>query len=114
MTEPPKGSRVEVASAKGWGEAWQHYNVESTWRVIDALQAVANEAGKTPAQVAINWLLRKPAVTAPIIGARRMDQLETNLAAVGWELDSHHVKQLDEVSQPTLPYPYDFIDVAPR
>ena len=43
-----------------------------------------------------------------------MDQLETNLAAVGWELDSHHVKQLDEVSQPTLPYPYDFIDVAPR
>jgi Aldo/keto reductase family len=43
------------------------------WRVIDALQAVATEVGKTPAQVAINWLLRKPGVTAPIIGARHMN-----------------------------------------
>jgi aryl-alcohol dehydrogenase-like predicted oxidoreductase len=114
MTEPPKGSRIEVASEKGWGEAWDHYNTESTWRVIDALQAVAKEAGKTPAQAAINWLLRKPAVTAPIIGARHMEQLETNLAAAGWELDSDHLKQLDEASQPSLPYPYDFIEAAAR
>ena len=114
MTEPPKGSRVEIAGAKGWDESWERYNVESTWQVIDGLQAVAKETGKTPAQVAINWLLRKPAVTAPIIGARRMEQLETNLAAVGWELDSNHVKQLDEVSEPTLPYPYNFIERAPR
>jgi aryl-alcohol dehydrogenase-like predicted oxidoreductase len=114
MTEPPKGSRIEVATEKGWGKAWQHYNTESTWRVIDALQAVANEVGKTPAQVAINWLLCKPGVTAPIIGARHMEQLETNLAAAGWELDSDHLKQLDEASQPTLPYPYDFIEAAAR
>ena len=114
MTEPPKGTRVEVAGAKGWSEAWEHYNLESTWRVIDVLQAIAKEAEKSPAQVAINWLLQKPAVTAPIIGARRMGQLETNLAAVGWELDSHHLKQLDEVSQTALPYPYDFIEGAPR
>jgi aryl-alcohol dehydrogenase-like predicted oxidoreductase len=114
MTEPPKGSRIEVATEKGWGEAWEHYNTESTWRVIDALQAVAKGVGKTPAQVAINWLLRKPGVTAPIIGARHMEQLETNLAAAGWELDSDQLKQLDEASQPTLPYPYDFIEAAAR
>ena len=114
MTEPPKGSRIEVASKEGWGEAWEHYNTESTWRVIDALQAVAKGVGKTPAQVAINWLLRKPGVTAPIIGARHMEQLEANLAAAGWELDSDHLKQLDEASQPTLPYPYDFIQEAAR
>jgi len=48
------------------------------------------------------------------IGAKRMEQLETNLAAAGWELDSDHLKQLDEASQPTLPYPYDFIEAAPR
>ena len=114
VTEPPKGSRIEVASEKGWGEAWDHYNTESTWRVIDALQAVATEVGKTAAQVAINWLLRKPGVTAPIIGARHMEQLEANLAAAGWELDFNHVKQLDEASQLPLPYPYDFIEVAPR
>jgi aryl-alcohol dehydrogenase-like predicted oxidoreductase len=85
-----------------------------TWRVIDVLQAVAKEVGKTPAQVAINWLLRKPGVTAPIIGAKRMEQLETNLAAAGWQLDSDHLNQLDEASQPTLPYPYDFIQEAAR
>jgi aryl-alcohol dehydrogenase-like predicted oxidoreductase len=114
MTEPPKGSRIDVASQKGWDEAWEHYNNESTWRVLDALQAVATEVGKTPAQVAINWLLRKPAVTAPIVGARRMEQLENNLAAVGWELDSDHLKQLDEASRPSLPYPYNFIEAAAR
>jgi diketogulonate reductase-like aldo/keto reductase len=51
-------------------------------------------------------------VTTPIIGARHLEQLETNLAAAGWELDSDHLKQLDEASQPPLPYPYDFIEAA--
>jgi aryl-alcohol dehydrogenase-like predicted oxidoreductase len=114
MTEPPKGTRIEIAGAKGWGEAWEHYNTESTWRVIDVLQAIAKELGKTAAQVAINWLLCKPSVTAPIIGARHMQQLETNLAAAGWELGSDHLKQLDEASQLPLPYPYDFIEAAAR
>ena len=114
MTEPPQGSRIDVASQKGWGEAWEHYNNESTWRALDALQTVATEVGKTPAQVAINWLLRQPAVTAPIVGARRIEQLENNLAAAGWELDSDHLKQLDEASRPSLPYPYDFIEAAAR
>jgi aryl-alcohol dehydrogenase-like predicted oxidoreductase len=60
--------------------------------------------------VAINWLLRKPGVTAPIIGARSLEQLETNLGAVGWQLSGEQVRALDRASAPELPYPYDFIE----
>lgn len=109
MTAPPPGSRIEAAEQKGWSERWSAYNNEYTWRVLDSLHAVSAQAGKTPAQVAINWLLRKPGVTAPIIGARRMEQLEANLGAVGWELSPEQVKALDDASEYPLVYPYDFL-----
>jgi aryl-alcohol dehydrogenase-like predicted oxidoreductase len=53
--------------------------------------------------------LRRPGVTAPIIGARHREQLETNLGSVGWELTPEQVRKLDAASEPELPYPYDFI-----
>jgi aryl-alcohol dehydrogenase-like predicted oxidoreductase len=109
MTAPPAGSRIEVAEKKGWAENWSAYNRESTWRTLDVLHSVAKESGHTPAQVAINWLLRKPGVTAPIIGARHREQLETNLGSAGWELTPEQVQKLDAASEPELPYPYDFI-----
>jgi aryl-alcohol dehydrogenase-like predicted oxidoreductase len=109
MKAPPAGSRIETAEKKGWSENWTAYNRESTWRTLDALHSVAKQAGHTPAQVAINWLLRKPGVTAPIIGARNVEQLDTNLESVGWELTPEQVKKLDAASEPELPYPYDFI-----
>ena len=83
MEGPPADSRVAVADQHGWGERWSTYNNEHTWSVLDALFAMAEQAGKTPAQVAINWLLRRPTVTAPIIGARSLEQLDANLGAVG-------------------------------
>ena len=89
MTTPPKGSRVEIAEEKGWSESWSAYNNEHTWTVLDALFAVAEEVSKTPAQVALNWLLQRPGVTAPIIGARTMAQLEDNLKASGWSLNEN-------------------------
>jgi aryl-alcohol dehydrogenase-like predicted oxidoreductase len=109
MTAPPAGSRVDEASRQGWGEAWEHYNNERTWTLLDILFAVADDYGKTPAQVALNWLLRQPSVTAPIIGARTMEQLEDNLGAVGWALDASAMQHLNEASDPGLPYPYEFI-----
>ena len=112
MTAPPKGSRVEIAEEKGWGESWSAYNNEYTWAVLDALFAVAEEVGKTPAQVALNWLLQSPGVTAPIIGARTMKQLEDNLAASGWSLNEEQMVQLNQASELALPYPYDFITKA--
>ncbi len=107
MTEPPKDSRIAVAEEKGWGEAWSNYNNDFTWNVLDALYAVAEEAGKTPAQTAINWLLQKPGVTAPIIGARTIEQLETNLGASGWALTSEQINRLDQASELPVSYPYD-------
>ena len=112
MEAPPQGSRVETASAEGWGESWDAYNNEHTWRVLDALHAVAAEAGRPPAEVAIAWLLQKPGVTAPIVGARTVDHLVANLAAAAGRLDPAHMDRLDMASDPGLPYPYDEIAQA--
>jgi len=57
----------------------------------------------------LNWLLQKPGVTAPIIGARNMGQLENNLGAAGWSLTQEQVAVLDAASHVPPPYPYDFI-----
>jgi aryl-alcohol dehydrogenase-like predicted oxidoreductase len=114
MEAPPRGSRVAIAEEQGWSESWSAYNNEHTWQIIDALLDVAGETGRAPAQVAINWLLRKPGVTAPIIGARSLEQLESNLGAAGWALNEEQVAQLDRASDPGRPYPYDFIAGALR
>ncbi len=107
MTAPAAGSRIEIAEEQGWSESWSAYNNEHTWTVLDALLAVADEVGKTPAQVAIKWLLQRPAVTSPIIGARTTDQLESNLAVGGWALAPELVERLDQASDLDVPYyPY--------
>ncbi|HSH78445.1 MAG TPA: aldo/keto reductase [Herpetosiphonaceae bacterium] len=107
MTAPQAGSRIEIAEEQGWSESWSAYNNEHTWSVLDALLAVADEVAKTPAQVAIKWLLQRPGVTAPIIGARTTDQLDSNLAVRGWSLSQEWVEQLDQASAPAVPYyPY--------
>jgi aryl-alcohol dehydrogenase-like predicted oxidoreductase len=76
------------------------------YRVIDALEAVAAETGKTVPQVAINWLLRRPTVSSVIIGARDERQLVDNLGAVGWELTPEQVLALDAASAVLPPYPH--------
>jgi aryl-alcohol dehydrogenase-like predicted oxidoreductase len=74
---------------------------------LDALHAVAEDVRKTPAQVAIRWLLQRPGVTAPIIGARTMEQLEANLGAQGWSLSQQQMDQLNHASDVALSlYPY--------
>jgi aryl-alcohol dehydrogenase-like predicted oxidoreductase len=114
MQRPPEGTRVEKAEEKGWGESWTAYNNERTWALIDTLIAVAAEAGKQPAQVALNWLLHKPGVTAPIIGTRTMEQLESNLGGAGWDLTAEQLARLNASSLPAEMYPYDFIRNAQR
>ncbi|MBI1279745.1 MAG: aldo/keto reductase [Anaerolineaceae bacterium] len=109
MSGPIEGTRVKVAEEMGWTESWSAYNTERTWTIIDALFAVAEEAGKSPAQVALNWLLRQPAVTAPIIGARNMTQLEDNLGSADWTLTPEQLARLNKASAQTLPYPYNYL-----
>ncbi|HEU4753730.1 MAG TPA: aldo/keto reductase [Armatimonadota bacterium] len=79
---------------------------EYLFRVIDALDAVARETGKTVPQIALNWLLRRPTVATVIIGARNEEQLRQNLGAVGWSLTLEQVATLDAASQVTPAYPY--------
>ncbi|MCR8643928.1 aldo/keto reductase [Paenibacillus sp. N1-5-1-14] len=111
MSAVPEGTRVAAAEKEGWGESWSNYNNEFTWTILDEVYAVAKEAEKTPAQIAINWLLQKPGVTAPIIGTRTMEQLESNMGAVGWSLTDEQVLRLDRVSELPVTYPYnkDFV-----
>jgi aryl-alcohol dehydrogenase-like predicted oxidoreductase len=73
---------------------------------------VAAEAGKTPSQVALNWVVHRPGVTSPIIGARNMTQLEDNLGAVGWHLEEEHWRALSWASAFPRGYPYDFIEYS--
>jgi aryl-alcohol dehydrogenase-like predicted oxidoreductase len=58
-------------------------------------------------QVALNWLLCRPGVTAPIIGARNLDQLSENLGSAGWSLSQDRIATLDSASEPDVTYPYD-------
>ncbi len=109
MQAPVQGTRIEEASQKGWGEAWGKYANEHTWTVLDALFAVAQETGKSAAQVALRWLLQRPGVTAPIIGARTMKHLEDNLGATGWALSEAQMQQLDQASAVEPGYPMNFI-----
>ena len=72
----------------------------------------AAETGKSAAQIALNWVLHRRGVTAPIIGARNLTQLEDNLGAVGWELDDETGKAIGWASAFRLGYPYEFIQYA--
>jgi aryl-alcohol dehydrogenase-like predicted oxidoreductase len=79
---------------------------EYLYKVVDALDAVAAETGKTVPQVALNWLLRKPTIASLIIGARDEKQLRDNLAAASFTLTPEQVAKLDEASAPQVAYPY--------
>jgi len=79
---------------------------EYVFRVVDALDQVAEETGKTVPQVALNWLLQRPTVSTVVIGARDEKQLKDNLGAVGWNLTPEQVKTLDKASAVQLAYPY--------
>ncbi|WP_030391779.1 aldo/keto reductase [Kitasatospora purpeofusca] len=100
-TPVPAGSRLHDTADYGPPVA-----DELLYDVVDALDAIAAETGRTVPQVAINWLLRRPTVSSVIIGARNEEQLRQNLGAVGWELTAEQVARLDAASLRTAPYPY--------
>jgi aryl-alcohol dehydrogenase-like predicted oxidoreductase len=76
------------------------------YTVVDALDEIAGETGKSVPQIALNWLLGRPSVATVILGARNEEQLQSNLGALGWSLTPEQVARLDKVSEVTLPYPY--------
>lgn len=96
---PPKDSRLGQIT-------FVQYNNETLFKIVDELQGIAKERGKTISQVALNWLLRKPTVANVIVGARNEEQLKQNLGAVGWSLTVEEVARLDKAGASAVPYPY--------
>jgi aryl-alcohol dehydrogenase-like predicted oxidoreductase len=80
--------------------------IEHVYKVVDALDEVAGQTGKTVPQIALNWLLRRPTVATVIVGARNEEQLRQNLGAIGWSLSPEQVAKLDAASATTPAYPY--------
>jgi aryl-alcohol dehydrogenase-like predicted oxidoreductase len=99
----PKVSRLQ---GKLSTEVGPQVAEEYLFRVVDALDEVAAETGKTIPQIALNWLLQRPTVSTVIIGARNEEQLLQNLGAVGWNLTKEQVAKLDEASKVQAAYPY--------
>ncbi len=79
---------------------------EKLYRIVDALDEVAKETGKTVPQIALNWLLQRPTVSTIIVGARNEEQLRQNLGAIGWNLTADQIAKLDAASATTRAYPY--------
>ncbi|QNK01479.1 aldo/keto reductase [Dyella telluris] len=88
------------------GDMGPQVNDDYLYRVVDALDDIAAETGKTVPQVALNWLLQRPTVSTVVIGARNEEQLTQNLGAVGWDLTKEQVARLDAASAVTPAYPY--------
>jgi aryl-alcohol dehydrogenase-like predicted oxidoreductase len=74
--------------------------------VVDAIDEIAKQTGKTVPQIALNWLLQRPTVSTVIVGARNEEQLRQNLGALGWKLTAEQIAALDAASARPRPYPY--------
>lgn len=99
----PENSRLQSQTAH---DAGPQVDLEYLYDVVDALDEVAQETGRSIPQVALNWLLQRPTVATVIVGARNEEQLRQNLGAVGWNLTPEQVATLDAASAVTPPYPY--------
>lgn len=82
------------------------YEDEVLYRVVDVLDEIAKERGKTIPQVALNWILRRPTISNIVVGARNEEQLKQNFGALGWKLTEAEVAKLDAASETRVLYPY--------
>ena len=112
--QAPAEGRIKL----GGGKVGPQVDDERLYTVVDALDAIARETGRTVPQVALNWLLQRPSVANVVIGARNEQQLRDNLGAIGWNLSPAQVATLDAASRPTPGYPHwhqlDFVERNPR
>jgi aryl-alcohol dehydrogenase-like predicted oxidoreductase len=98
---PPAVSRLPKTAVFGPQVADDHL-----YKVVDAVDEVAKETGRSVPQIALNWLIARPTISSVIVGARNEEQLRENLGAVGWSLTAEQTAKLDAASALPLPYPY--------
>ena len=99
--EPPKDDRIARTI-----DVAPPVPLETVYKVMDAIDIIAKETGKSVPQIAINWLLQRPTVSTVILGARNEQQLRETLASIGWRLTPGQMTALDEASAITPAYPY--------
>ncbi len=111
-----KYSKEDITSDKPDDETRRDANkmfgmlTERNIEIADELKKMAEEIGRTPSQTALNWLLQKPGVVSPIVGARKLSQLEDNLGCLDFDLTPEQMGRLDEVSKIELGFPHDFLN----
>jgi len=111
----PVGSRIHAQTKDGVknqsGPNWSDLaSKDQTWDILEKLKEIAARNKKSVANVATRWLLEKRNVPSVIIGVKSLEQLEDNLGAVGWEMTSTDLEELDKVSSIPEPYPYEMIN----
>ena len=104
----PEGTRSEQLGLERAGD------VDRLYRIVDVLDEIAAEVGRTVSQVALNWVLRRPTVASVVLGARNETQLRENLGAIGWSLTGEQVRRLDAASETRPSYPYWHQRLNPR
>lgn len=111
---PPSQGRIAgVEQREGYREksedSWQKRGTEQNFKILEKIEEIAKRHNKSFSQIALSWILTKSEITAPIIGARTIEQLEDNLGCIGWSLTSEEIEILNEVSHIDEPYPCRFI-----
>ncbi|ANE47725.1 dehydratase [Paenibacillus swuensis] len=109
--EEPASGRL---TSKAGESSWALRGTERNFAILDAVRAAAKELDKSPAQIALAWLLQKKGVTSPIFGASTLEQFADNMGAIGWTMPAEVWNQLDEVSALPSEYPNRFIDKFAR
>jgi aryl-alcohol dehydrogenase-like predicted oxidoreductase len=104
-----------LAGVPGWeNPAFLKLLTERNWKVVEELKRVAEAVGKTPAQVALNWITKRPGVVSTILGATKLGQLEENLASLAFDVPPELGAKLEELTRPELVHPYHFFTPAMR
>lgn len=101
---PPPGSRLEA-----WTDSWKALANSDNFALVEVVRDIARDHATTPAVVSLAWALTRPFLTSLILGARNVDQLSSNLAALSLRLSAEETARLDDLSIPSWGYPYAFI-----
>lgn len=109
----PPDARIAHATEE-LEESWRRRATDRNFRIIDTVAEIAKARGKSCVQVALAWVRAQEGITAPIIGARSIQQLEDNLGAIGWDLSQEELEKLNKVSCIDAGYPYRFIQCYRR
>ena len=102
----PKPENSRHSNAENPALAFSPIDEEKGYDILDELEKIAKNNGKSISQSSLNYILNKPAVSSVIIGIRKLEQLKDNLGSVGWRMDEEEKQRLDEIGKPALFYPY--------